>query len=139
MTFWQQPRDGYRLGTIVSLDEAGVSLSIPEIKSVLVWLAQYFTSVGGDPSRKDIARTRVRAELTTPWSEQWWTLVRQTLNVDGKRHSKTGMTLELEMGRRIDSNWRVYGTPGVGFWGRDVSGNYEWSVEVGVRYMFYMF
>ena len=96
-------------------------------------------SVGGDPSRKDNALTRLRAELTTPWSEQWWTLLRPTLNVDGKRHAKTGMTLDLEMGRRLDNHWRIYGTPGVGLWGSDVSGNYEWKVEFGVRYMFYVF
>ena len=115
------------------------ALPIPEIKSVLTAIVQYFTSVGGDPSRKDIALTRLRAELTTPWAEHWWTLVRSTLNVDGKRHAKSGMTLELEMGRRLDDHWRIYGAPGVGLWGSDVQGNYEWSVEFGVRYMFYVF
>ena len=117
----------------------GFSLSIPEIKSVLASIAQNFKSVGGDPSRPDIDVARLRTELNTLWSQYWWTLLRSTVHVDWNQHAKSGMTLDLEMGRRLDKHWRIYAMPGVGLWGNDVKGDYEWKVEFGVRYMFYRF
>lgn len=30
----------------------------------------------------------------------------------------------------------MYVRSGVGIWGRDLMGAYEWNVEVGIRYMF---
>ena len=118
----------------------GGSLAIPEIKSVLLSYVEYYKSVGGYPSRKDIAQTKVRAELTIPtWFEHWWTKFEPELRVDGKRHSKTGMLVECEVGRRFGDHWRIYAEPGVGLWGDSVTGNYDWKVEVGVRYMLYVF
>jgi hypothetical protein len=49
------------------------------------------------------------------------------------------MVLEVELGRNLVGRWGVYMRPGVGIWGTDVIGAYEWNVEVGTRYMFKSF
>ena len=116
-----------------------VSISIPEIKSVLIPLVQHFVDVGGDPRRANIDDTRVRVQLNTIWSEKWYTLVESILDVDWTQHAKTGMTLTAEVGRQLDNHWRVYVEPGGGLWGREAPAGYEWKATVGVRYMFYVF
>jgi hypothetical protein len=49
------------------------------------------------------------------------------------------MTVEVELGRNIVGRWGAYLRPGVGIWGPDVVGAYNWNVEVGTRYMFKSF
>ena len=46
------------------------------------------------------------------------------------------MTLEAEIGRQLDNRWEVFLRPGMGLWGKDVEGGYDWKVECGVRWMF---
>ena len=49
------------------------------------------------------------------------------------------MTFEVELGRNVVGPWGMYLPPGVGIWGNDVAGAYEWNVEVGTRYIFKSF
>ena len=58
------------------------------------------------------------------------------LEVDWERNGKTSMTVEFELGRNIVGRWGVFVRPGVGIWGRDVIGSYDWNIEGGVRYIF---
>jgi hypothetical protein len=49
------------------------------------------------------------------------------------------MVLEFEGGRNLIGRFGAYVRPGIGIWGRDVAGAYQWNIEVGVRYMFASF
>ena len=114
-------------------------IPIPSIKSTLQPLFQHFVSVGGDPSRPDVDYSKLELQLNTLWSKEWWTLLEGDLNVDWTRGAKTGAVFEGEVGRRFGPHWRAWVRPGVGLWGQDVRGGYDWSAQVGIRYMFYVY
>ena len=42
----------------------------------------------------------------------------------------------FEVGRSLIGRLGVYVRPGIGVWGRDVIGAYDWNIEGGIRYMF---
>lgn len=109
---------------------------LPRWESFLFGIFQQIISVGGDPSRKDIDLTRVTAQVNTIWADRWWTTVQGVWQVDWERNTKSSMTLEFEGGRSLVGLWGAYVRPGVGVWGRDVPGAYEWNVEIGIRRMF---
>ena len=115
------------------------SVPIPPLKSTFLLVAQQFVSVGGDPSRQDIDFTGLQFQLNTVWSKEWWTLLEVDFNMDWQRSAKTGAALETEVGRRFGHHWRAWFRPGVGLWGHDVRGTYDWSAQFGVRYMFYVY
>jgi len=95
--------------------------------------------VGGNPSRPDVDYSTLQLQLNTLWSKEWWTLVEGDLNLDWTRAAKTGAVLEGEVGRRFGPHWRAWVRPGVGLWGQDVRGTYDWAAQVGMRYMFYVY
>ena len=111
----------------------------PNINSMLFGLIQHQTSIGGDPSRRDVEFSRFSLTLNTAWGEQWWTQVGANSQIDWNRNNRSSMTLEFEGGRRLTPKWLAYLRPGVGLWGRDVLGAYDWQVEVGFRRMFESF
>ena len=115
-----------------------VSIPIPSIKSIFFPLVEHFVSVGGDPSQRDVDFSALELQLNTVWSREWWTLLEGDLNLDWTRGAKTGAVLEGEVGRRFGPHWRAWVRPGVGLWGQDVRGTYDWSAQVGIRYMFYV-
>lgn len=149
---WQRPGFTFLAGADVIIPTAvdsdlgrgkyllgpGVAANIPiaALNSIFFPLIQHFNSVGGDPSRKDLSYTRFRTELTTPWSQNWWTTVEPSLIVDWTQHAKTAMNLEFEAGRRLGEHYRVWARPAVGLWGTGVPGAYDWYMQVGIRYMF---
>lgn len=149
---WQRPGFTFLAGADVIIPTAidsdlgrgkyllgpGVAANIPisALNSVIFPVIQHLVSVGGDPSRNDLSYTRFRAELTTPWSQNWWTAVEPTLIADWTQHAKTAMNLEFEAGRRLGEHYRVWARPAVGLWGTGVPGAYDWYVQVGIRYMF---
>jgi len=49
------------------------------------------------------------------------------------------MVFEIELGRNVVGRWGLFARPGVGIWGNDLAGAYEWNVEVGTRFMFQSF
>jgi hypothetical protein len=59
--------------------------------------------------------------------------------VNWEQQAKSSMTFEVEFGQNIVGRWGVYLRPGVGVWGREVIGAYDWNVEFGTRYMFKSF
>jgi hypothetical protein len=109
---------------------------LPRLESFLFGIFQHVVSVGGDPSRKDIEVTRVTAQVTTIWADRWWTIAQGLWQVDWERNTQSSMTLEFEGGRSLIGLWGAYVRPGVGVWGREVPGAYEWNVEIGIRRMF---
>ena len=42
------------------------------------------------------------------------------------------MALELELGRNAVGKW----DPGIGIFGQNLRGAYDWNIEGGIRYMF---
>jgi hypothetical protein len=125
------------------------SVQLPDLKSnVFLWL-EYLTAMTGNfgdsftgkvrAVDSSTSETRVRARFNTLWSHEWWSFVESRFFVDWTQDAKTGMVLLFEGGRRLDSHWRLYVRPEVGLWGRDLPGTVNYGVELGVRYMFYLF
>ena len=112
---------------------------LPRLDSFLIGLLQYQTSVGGDPSRKDVSLFNVTAQVKSFWGQRWWTIVQSVWQVDFERSGKSSMVMEFEGGRNLIGRFGAYVRPGVGIWGRDLPGAYQWNIEVGVRYMFASF
>lgn len=112
---------------------------VPRWDSFLIGLLQYQTSVGGDPSRRDLSRFNAAIQVNSFWAQRWWTVVQAVWNVDFERSGKSAMTMEFEGGRNLVGRFGAYVRPGVGIWGRDVAGAYDWNIEVGIRYMFASF
>ena len=112
---------------------------LPRLDSFLIGLLSYQTSVGGDPSRKDISLFSITAQVNSFWGQRWWTIVQSVWNVDFERSGKSSMVMEFEGGRNLIGRFGAYIRPGVGIYGRDLIGAYIWNVEVGVRYMFTSF
>lgn len=113
-----------------------------------IWV-EYLTGVSGqigegfrnglsadDSSTNEV---RIRNRFNTVWTKTWWSFVESRLFIDLEKNSKTGAVLVFEGGRRLDKHWRVYLRPEVGLWGRSVPGAFDYGVELGVRYMFYVF
>jgi len=109
---------------------------LPQWESFLIGIFTQQVSVGGDPARKPINFSRVTGQINSFWAERWWTIAQTVWQVDWERSAKSSMTLELEVGRSVVGRLGVFARPGVGIWGQEVPGAYDWNVEVGVRYMF---
>jgi hypothetical protein len=112
---------------------------LPRLDSFLIGLLSYQTSVGGDPSRKDVSLLNLTAQVNSFWGERWWTVFQAIWQVDFERSGKSSMTMELEAGRNLIGRFGAYVRPGIGIWGRDLIGAYQWNIEVGIRYMFTSF
>lgn len=109
---------------------------LPRWESFLFGVFQHQVSVGGDPARADVELTRAAAQINTIWAERWWTLVQGVWQVDWERSAKSSMTLEFEVGRNVVGRLGLFVRPGVGVWGQDVIGAYDWNIEVGIRRTF---
>jgi hypothetical protein len=109
---------------------------LPQWESFLIGVFTQQVSVGGDPARMPVNRSRLTGQINSFWAERWWTIAQAVWLVDWERSAKSSMTLELEVGRSVVGRWGVFGRPGVGIWGQDVPGAFDWNVEVGIRYMF---
>jgi hypothetical protein len=109
---------------------------LPRADSFLIGLFTQQVSVGGDPARKPVNLSKLTGQVNSFWGEKWWSIVNARWQVDWERNAKGSMTLELEVGRSVVGRWGVFVRPGVGVYGRDLMGAYDWNVEGGVRYMF---
>jgi len=112
---------------------------LPQLESFLFGVFQHSVSAGGDPSRQDISLTNASVQINTIWAERWWTTVQGVWQVDWEHKTKSSMTAEVEVGLNVVGRWGVYVRPGIGIWGTNVVGAYDWNVEVGTRYMFKSF
>ena len=111
----------------------------PAWGSLFYTLLQHQLSVGGDPSRQTVSLSRVQVQFNTIWAERWWTQLEAVTQVDWERKATNSMTLEFEGGYRFTKDWGVWVRPGVGLWGRNIPGAYEWNIEAGIRRMFASF
>jgi hypothetical protein len=109
---------------------------VPRWDSFLIGLFTQQFSVGGDPARKPVNVSKITGQVNSFWGEKWWSIVNALWQVDWEQSAKSSMTIEVEVGRSVVGRLGVYVRPGVGIWGRDLPGAYDWNVEAGVRYMF---
>ena len=109
---------------------------LPQWDSFLIGLFTQQVSIGGDPARKSLNLSRFVAQINSFWAERWWSAAQAFWQIDWERNGKSSMALELEVGRNIVGRWGMFVRPGVGVFGRDLLGAYDWNVEAGVRYMF---
>lgn len=124
----------YTVGPIVATGRF-----LPRLESFLFGVFQHSVSAGGDPSRADLSFTNASVQINTIWAERWWSTVQGVWQVDWERKAKSSMTVEVELGRNVVGRWGMYVRPGIGIWGTNVPGAYDWNVEVGTRYMFKSF
>jgi len=108
----------------------------PAWDSLLFTLIEHQVSVGGDPSRQSISTSSGQIFFNTIWTDQWWTRIELTPQVLWDQRAKSSMTLEFEGGYRFVHDWGLWVRPGVGLWGRNIPGGYEWNIETGIRRMF---
>ena len=123
----------YTVGPIVATGRF-----LPRWESFLFGVFQHRISAGGNPSRPDISLTNASVQINTIWG-LWWTTVQSVWQIDWENKTKSSMTMEFEVGRNLVGRWGVYVRPGVGVWGANVPGAYDWNIEVGTRYMFKSF
>ena len=109
---------------------------VPRWDSFLIGVFTQQISVGGDPERQSVNLSKALAQINSFWAERWWTIAQGAWQIDWERSAKSSMTLELEVGRSLVGRLGMFVRPGVGVWGQELSGAYDWNVEVGVRYMF---
>ena len=121
----------YTVGPLIS-----TARFLPRWDSFLLGLFSHNVSVGGDPARMPVNRSRLSAQINSFWAERWWTITQAVWQIDWEQSAKSSMTLELEVGRSVVGRLGVFARPGVGIWGQEVPGAYDWNVEVGIRYMF---
>ena len=112
---------------------------IPQWESSLTGLFTQQVSVGGDPARKSVNLSKATSQIITFWPARWWSTVQAVWQVDWERSAKSSMLLEFELGRNVVGSWGVFIRPGVGIWGQDLIGAYDWNIESGIRYMFTSF
>jgi hypothetical protein len=109
---------------------------VPRWDSFLIGLFTQQFSVGGDPARMPVNLSKLTGQVNSFWGEKWWSIVNAVWQVDWERSAKSSMTIEVEVGRSVVGRLGLYVRPGVGIFGRDLSGAYDWNVEAGIRYMF---
>jgi len=112
---------------------------LPRWDSFLIGLFKQQISVGGDPARNPVNLSTLVGQVNSFWGERWWSIVNTVWQINWEQNAKSSMTLELEVGRSLVGRLGVFVRPGVGIFGRDLPGAYDWNVEVGVRYMFRSF
>jgi hypothetical protein len=109
---------------------------VPRWDSFLIGLFTQQFSVGGDPARMPVNLSKLAGQVNSFFGEKWWSIANAVWQVDWERSAKSSLTLELEVGRSVVGRLGVFVRPGVGIFGRDLPGAYDWNVEAGVRYMF---
>lgn len=138
-TFPTAAEPGLGLGKYTVGPALATARFLPRLDSFLIGLLSYQTSVGGDPSRRDVSLFNITAQVNSFWGQRWWTIIQSVWQVDFERSGKSSMVMEFEGGRNLVGRFGAYVRPGVGVYGRDLAGAYIWNIEVGVRYMFASF
>jgi hypothetical protein len=134
-TFPTAANNGLGFGKYIVGPAVATARFLPRLDSLLIGLLAYQTSIGGDPSRRDVSLFNATAQVNSFWG-RWWTIVQAVWQVDFERSGKSSMVMEFEGGRNLIGRVGAYVRPGVGIYGRDVTGAYNWNIEVGLRYMF---
>ena len=121
----------YLLGPLIF-----ASIEVPSLRSRFFPFYQQVFSVAGDENRPDINYASIRpAVILTKWPNRWYTVIDPNFFIDFELDNKSGMTLEVEVGRALSKNVIVWGRPGIGVFG-DIPQVHDWNFEAGFRYYF---
>ena len=113
-----------------------VAVPLARVRSLFFLIAEDFHSIGGDPSRADLHFLQVTSAFNTIWTQRWWTQAIAQWDLDWNNRRKTTLNLQGEIGHRFDEHWNVFVTPGLGVVGRDTFLGLDWTVQIGVRWVF---
>ncbi len=126
---------GYGKTVVAPLMYAAIDL--PKYDSVFFPNIQYYFSVAGDDTRGDVGFITLKPNLLTRWPNKIYTFLEPQFTIDRERDAKTGLTVELEVGKILSRNIAAWARPGIGVINRnELSQVYEWNLEVGMRYIF---
>jgi hypothetical protein len=112
------------------------AVPLPRLSSLLFVFVQDYNSVGGDPNRANLHFMRVTSAFNTIWSQHWWSTASMEWDMNWNNNRKTTMNLLGELGHRFDNNWNVFVSSGAGVAGRDTFLGLDWTVQLGVRWVF---
>jgi hypothetical protein len=110
--------------------------ALPDIHSRLFEVFEHFSSFSGDPERGGITESKLQLHLMTKWNDSVWTQLGGAFFMDWLGGEHGGITADAEVGMATSANLAFWVRPGVGLVGEDVPGVYDWSVLVGVRWLF---
>ncbi len=131
--------DDERLGsgkTIVA-PQVYAAIDTHAFDSVFFPSIQHYQSVAGQGNRANVNTTVIKPNLLTRWPNRVYTFFEPQFTIDWERNAKTGLTLELEVGKILSANVAAWIRPGVGAINRyEVKSVYNWNLEVGMRYIF---
>ncbi|MEO8164634.1 MAG: hypothetical protein ABI619_04490 [Betaproteobacteria bacterium] len=131
--------DNDRLGTgkTVVAPHIYAAIELPGAKSVFFPNIQHYVSVAGDSSRGDINVTTLKPNLLTRWPDKVYTFLEPQFTIDWEHNAKTGLTVELEVGKILQKSIAAWVRPGIGVINRnELAAVYEWNLEIGMRYVF---
>jgi hypothetical protein len=113
------------------------AIDLPAHDSVFFPNIQHYFSVAGDSDRGDVNFTTLKPNLLTRWPNKVYTFLEPQFTIDWERDAKTGLTIELEVGKILSKNIAAWVRPGIGAINSgDLPFVYEWNLEVGMRYIF---
>lgn len=113
------------------------AIDLPKHDSVFFPNIQHYASVGGDKDGNDVSFTTLKPNLLTRWPNKVYTFLEPQFTIDWERDAKTGLTIELEVGKVLNQNVAAWIRPGIGALNKDeLPFVYRWNLEVGMRYIF---
>lgn len=113
------------------------AIDVPDHNSVFFPNIQHFQSVAGDSHRDDVSFTTLKPNLLTRWPGNVYTFLEPQFTIDWERDAKTGLTVELEVGKILNRNIAAWVRPGIGALNKDeLPFVYVWNLEIGMRYIF---
>ncbi len=129
--------DRLGFGKTVLAPHMYAAIDLPKYDSVFFPNIQHTVSVAGDRTRGDVSFTTLKTNLLTRWPNKVYTFLEPQFSIDWERDAKTGLTLELEIGKILSRNIAAWVRPGIGAINKsELPFVYEWNLEVGMRYIF---
>ena len=98
---------------------------------------QQVNSIGGDPSRRDIAYTKFELTAYSVWRDTYTTKLKLKPAVDWEADGGTGAVAEVEGGLFFARDWRAWIMFGRRVWGPSgIASTYDTRVELGAARTF---
>lgn len=129
--------DRLGFGKTVIAPHLFAAIDLTKYDSVFFPNVQHYFSVAGDENRADVSFTTLRPNLLTRWPNKVYTFLEPQFTIDWEHDAKTGLTVELEVGKILSRNIAAWARPGIGVINRnELPQVYNWNLEVGMRYIF---
>ena len=137
VTFDTADDDRLGFGKTLVAPHIYAAIDLPRYDSVFFPNIQHYVSVAGDRTRGDVNFTTLKPNLLTRWPNKIYTFLEPQFSIDWNRDAKTGLTVELEIGKILSRNIAAWVRPGIGAINKyELPSVYEWNLEVGMRYIF---